>query len=187
VAFSFPKPATAAHYADLVFRLLPPSIVGLFSRASETLENLAHAIGAELARVDNRTDDAVEEGYPNTADETIEAWERVLGITDPPAALSDRQALVWARFRAQGGQWAAYYRIVCESFGYTSAQITIVEPYPFGDPFRVDTSRVGEPIGGGGGYPHTWEIQYPLPQNTDLEAEIEKIKPAHTFLIFTTF
>jgi uncharacterized protein YmfQ (DUF2313 family) len=178
---------TAADYADLLLRLCPESVRGLWSRMHATLLSFVSAKGAELARIEGRADDALEEAFPGTAEETIEAWEEQLGIDDPPATLAERQAYCVAKFRGRGGpQVAAYIRTVCEGFGYAAASVTITEPASALVAFRCGVGACGDPIGGGGAEAHSFLVTYPAPTNAELEELITAIKPVHTTAYFAT-
>lgn len=174
-------------YADLLLRLCPPSIRGLWSRMHATLAAFTRALGSELARIEARADRALEEAFPDTASETIAAWERVLSITpESGATVTERAAACGARFAARGGpQTPAFIRAVCESFGYAAADVDVIEPASGEDAFRAGVSRCGDSIGGGGAHPHSFLVTYPLPVNPALEALVAAIAPSHTWPYFS--
>jgi uncharacterized protein YmfQ (DUF2313 family) len=182
-----PNPPTALHWAEALRRLLPPSVVGLYRRGWAVLDALLSALGAELARVDQRGLDILDEYYPSTASETIARWETMLGlVADPGDTLAERQARCAAKFRSFGGSSPAYLVGVCEAFGYAPGTVTLTEPASGYPAFRTGLGRCGDPIGGGYAQPHSFLIEYPAPTNAALEALISEIKPAHTWVYFAT-
>jgi len=176
---------TATEYADRLIGLLPPSIRGLYSRAHATLSDFVDALGAEWARLDARTDDALNEMFPGAATETIATWETMLGIVPASAAtLAERQAAVAAKWRARGGCAPAYIKGVAEAFGYVVGDVDVIEPASDEPAFRAGVGRCGDAIGGGYAHAHSFVVVYPLPVNATLEALITEIAPAHTWPYF---
>lgn len=180
-----PTLPTAAEAGELIRRQLPPSMIGLFRRGWAALDALLSASGAEFARTDQRALDAIEEFFPNTADETIATWEALLNLTPSPAAtLAERQAACGAKFRARGGADPAYLHAVVCAFGYAPGDVTIDEPASGFTAFRTGVGRMGDHIGGSGTHAHSFLVTYPLPSNPTMEALITEIKPAHTWAYF---
>lgn len=211
-----PAVASATDYRDLLLGLLPRGLAWTRDPTSR-LGLVCHAIGDELARVHNRILDLIDEADPsaaNPADAAFSAtglggllddWERVLGLPDPYVdtpigsyTVAERRAAAGAKYAAQGGCTAAYFIAVAARLGYT---ITIDEPV---DPWRVDSSRVDEPIYDEG-WAFTWivtasydDVSYwrcdmpcdmPLTNwgTGDIVSTLEALKPAHTTIhwVFT--
>ena len=96
--------------------------------SSATLTMLLQAMADELARIDGRTDQLLEEVDPRTTTELLADWERVAGL--PDACVTDdqstaqRRAALHARLTTLGGQSTAYFIALAASLGYT---VTITE------------------------------------------------------------
>lgn len=138
------------------------------------------------------------DAFPSTTDELLPEWEESLGLPDPCAGPSPtlqlRQQQVVARLTGRGGQSVQYYTDVALSLGYT---ITITQFAPF---------RVGRPVGQpiyGTAWAWAWQVNAPqftvekfsvgrdavgepLARwgNTVLQCELNRLKPAHTTLLF---
>jgi uncharacterized protein YmfQ (DUF2313 family) len=118
----------APAYARQLKQLLPPGSLWRLdpdSWLSKTLE----AIGAELARVDARGEDLLDERDPRTAEETLAEWEKMLGIPDDEtplgATIAERQFAITRKLLARGGQTPAYYVALAAWLNYT---VAVVEP-----------------------------------------------------------
>lgn len=166
------------------------------------LTRLLDALAAELARVDGRANGLLEEADPRTTAEFLEDWERVAGLPSPcvaamdrPQSQGERVASLVGKLTSLGGQSIAYFVGLAASLGY---RITISEYMPFrvgrgrcGDalcgeewqfvwavnagattvtPFLVGRSAAGDPLAAWG--------------NARLLCEFERLKPAHTTIIF---
>lgn len=190
---------TAESFARALAQLLPPGAAWRLEPGS-TLRSLLLGLADELARVDARGDDLVNEWDPRTTLELLEDWERVLGLPDGclvtvPDAISERRVLVSHKAIALGGQTPAFYVELAASLGYT---VTVEEYRPFragddaGDRCRgtawayawivhisgalgdlthfVAGSRAGERLLGFGAI--------------DLECVLSRSAPAHTIPLF---
>jgi uncharacterized protein YmfQ (DUF2313 family) len=147
------------------------------------LTQVLDGLAQELARVDLRVENLLDEINPRTTYELLSDWERVLGLPDPcvPAGqtTAERRSAVAAKIAATGGQSRAYFIALAAALGYT---ITITE--------QVD------------GLPHKWRVNAalntfveftcnspctdPLREwgNETLECAINQRAPAHTTLVF---
>ncbi len=138
------------------------------------------------------------DAFPVAPVELLPEWEDTLGLPGPCAgaspSLQARQQSVAARFVASGGQTVAYYTNVAAALGYT---ITIQQFTPY---------RVGEPVGNplcSEAWASAWQVNGPLLTidwfevgrnmvgdplatwgNTTLQCELNRLKPAHTTLLF---
>lgn len=165
--------------------------------AGATLTKLLQAMADELARVDGRAAQLIEEADPRTTAELLADWERVAGLPDScvtaAQSTAQRRAALHARLTTLGGQSVAYFIALAASLGYT---VTITE-------FRLHTVEddVEYPL-----YGHPWQFAWQInaPQDsvgtlsvTDtvadplawwgnelLECVIRRIAPAHTHVLF---
>lgn len=162
-----------------------------------TLTKLLQAMADELARVDSRAAQLIDETDPRTTTELLADWERAAGLPDTcvtaAQTTAQRRAALHARLTTLGGQSAAYFVALAASLGYT---VTITE-------FRLHTVEddVERPL-----YGHPWQFAWQVnaPQNTVdtlsvtdtvadplawwgnelLECVIRRLKPAHTHPLF---
>lgn len=174
----------AAAHASQLKQLLPRGALWKLEPGS-ILEKLLLGIAEELARIDARAVVLPEEWDPRTATETLDAWERALGIPDAETpvglTLAERRANVTRKYVSRGGQTAAYYVALAAWLGYTVAvvetaantwRIDVSPPYVATTTyFRVGTSRVGDRLYVRG--------------SAVFEAVMLKWKPAHTSLSFS--
>lgn len=163
------------------------------------LANLLRAMGSAFSWVDARTQDLLDEVDPRTTVECLGDWEKELGLPDncgsPPTTLQQRRAAVLAKYTAIGGQSPQYFINVAAAHGYT---ITITENFPF----RFGISTFGSAFNGGP-ETFTWQVNAPAVtpvyftfgqscfgepfesyRNDLLECLINKLKPAHTEVVF---
>lgn len=191
---------TAAAYRSQLQALLPHG--DAWPRAANaSLTKLLDAFAEELARIDSRALNAVDESDGRMALELLADWERVCGLPDSCSAsvattLQERRGAVVAKLTAQGGASRAYFIALAASMGYT------IEIDEF-RPFVTGLSRCGEILGGGHSVRHQWRVRIPvarytafrtgssqcgdllgkLARATDLECKFKRLKPAHTHLI----
>lgn len=166
-----------------------------------TLTRLLQALAGELARVDGRALQLVEEADPRTTGELFADWERVAGLPDACAEAfggeqtqAQRRAALVAKLVTLGGQSAAYYIGLAAALGYA---ITITE-------FHEHTVEddVEHPL-----YSAAWNfawqvnsalntiieitvestVEEPIAAwgNALLECVINRLKPAHTIVLFS--
>lgn len=188
----------AEHYRDQLLALLPQGAAWLTDLESN-LARLFHAWGDELARVDLRADELIEEADPRTTNELLPDWERVAGLpdgcTNQVDTLQERRNALLARLTAMGGQTPQYFIDVAAALGYT---ITITEFTTR----RHGQARYGEQYAGEA-WAYAWQVNagvttvvqrrhgqsgYGEPYqdwgNEILECVIRRLAPAHTFVIF---
>jgi uncharacterized protein YmfQ (DUF2313 family) len=189
---------TGDQYAEQLDALLPQGAA--WQRESDArMRDLTRGLGEELSRVDARGDDLLSEVLPSTTVEMLIDWERVAGLPDPCVpegqTIQERRNALLARLAGTGGQSRQFFIDLAASLGFT---ITITEFRPFragisraGDAlyseewlyvwrinapettvieFRAGVSAVGEPL-------RKWG-------NELLECVFNRIKPAHTVLLF---
>ena len=165
--------------------------------AGATLTKLLRAMADELARVDSRAGQLIDETDPRTTNELLADWKRVAGLPDScvtaAQSTAQRRAALHAKLTTLGGQSTAYFIALAASLGYT---VTITE---FEQHTVVDD--VEHPL-----YSHPWQFAWQInaPQDTVgtlsvtdtvadplawwgnelLECVIRRIKPAHTHVLF---
>lgn len=190
---------SATDYLRQLQALLPPGPAWQKDEDAQSTKMLA-GLAAEMARVDARAVQLLEEGDPRTTAELFADWERVAGLPDSCAiafggdqtAAQRRIALV-GRIAALGGQSPAYFIALAASMGYT---VTITE-------FHEETvgDDVDYPIYGAD-WNFAWQVNAALNTVTDLdvnstaddplsawgnallECTIKRLKPAHTTVQF---
>jgi uncharacterized protein YmfQ (DUF2313 family) len=162
---------------------------------TKTLQGLAD----EVARVDLRAENLLDEVDPRTTSEMLLDWERIAGLPDLFSGDLDtvqerREALV-TKLTNVGGQSRAFFIALAARLGYT---ITITEFRPF----RVGVNAAGDALNGGP-WNYTWQVNAPETTikefrcgqsavgealrswgNDLLESAISTYKPAHTHVIF---
>lgn len=191
----------ATSYLSQLMALLPGG--DAWSRTRQVgLGDLFTGMAAELARVEQRVRDLEEEADPRTAFETIDEWERDLGLPDPCTAsatnLSARQVLAWRKYAYEGGQSRAFYIDLAASLGFE------IEIHEF-DPDVDDYDASLTPLITDGRWRFVWRVHVLNDTDysvfragagvagdrlveggaVDLECIISSIRPAHTRVIFT--
>ena len=184
-------PGSATAYVEALFALLPP---GRFWRRGDLSTRLARTfrgLAEEAVRIHDRGLDLIEELDPRTATDTIDAWERLLGLPDPcvsealqPSTLGERQDAAFAKWTSRGGQSAAYFEDLAIALG-VGPPVNIVEgPYL---PFRVAIGRMGDRLNPHGSQ-FIWILQAPaatpLDKRAQLECLVDRYKPAHTLALY---
>lgn len=191
---------TSAEYLAQLQALLPQGKAWP-READAALTQLLAAWADEMARVDGRAADLIEEADPRATAELLADWERVASLPDSCVAAygitqttaQRRNALV-AKLTTIGGQSAAYYIALAASLGYA---ITVTEF----DPFTAG-SAAGDDLTNGD-WAYAWQVNAaqetiidftagessagdPLRAwgNELLECVIRRLRPAHTHVLF---
>jgi len=185
-------------YAEQLDALLPQGLA--WPRESDArMRDLTRGLAEEFARVDARGDDLLREVLPSTTIEMLSDWERVAGLPDAcvPSGqtMQERRAALLSRLAGTGGQSIAFFIELAAYLGFT---ITITEFRPFragvshaGDALYNDLWRHAWRVNG----PETTVIEFraglsaagePLRKwgNELLECVLNRVKPAHTVLLF---
>lgn len=184
-----------AFYIAQLQALLPPGIAWPVEQGA--LADTLGALAEEMARVDGRASDLREEADPRTTVELLADWERAFGLPDPctelPDTYAERIAALVEKVGRVGGQSPAYFIGVAARLGYT---VTITEFDPFTVDDRVDDRLYGE------AWQFAWQVNAPAETvsyftvdsyvterlaewgNVRLECAIDRIKPAHTTVIY---
>jgi uncharacterized protein YmfQ (DUF2313 family) len=190
---------SAEDYQAQAKALLPKGKAWATELASK-LSDFLLGLGDELARVDFRAVQLLDEMDPRTTEECLEDWERNFGLPDncgtPPDTVQARRNAILAKMNSTGGQTPQYFINRAAELGFT---ITITEFRPF----RADAGLANGPC-----YSETWaywwQVNAPLNTilefkadesraeerlrtwgNNSLECLINKYKPAHTGVIFS--
>lgn len=194
-----PAPAySAADYLAALQSLMPRGRV--WPKDPDATQTAAlSGFTPSMARLNARANYLLVDAFPADAVELLPDWESSLGLPDPcqgeAPTIQQRQAQVVARLTNGGGQSVPYFIAYALALGYT---ITITQFAPF----RVGRNRAGDPICGRD-WAFAWQVNAPantftyfraglsvagepLRTWTDevLQCELEKLKPAHTFLNF---
>lgn len=169
---------------------------------------LMAALAVEFRRIDARALRLIEEADPRTCGETLEDWERVLGLPDPCSpgdqTLTERRDAVVALLRAEGGASITYFVGLAADLGQT---ITIEEHRPFmcgmspcghqnvrretGPPtirfvwtVTLTTPRLRRYHIGHGGAQAGVDSLLTITRASEIECLFNRLKPAHTTVVF---
>lgn len=183
---------TVNDYLQALLQLLPPGKT--YSRLLQgVLPDTLKALADELARVDTRADNLIDEADPRTTLEMLAEWEKALDLSASDSIAKRRLAIV-NKLTARGGQSRKYFIQLAASLGYT---ITITEFRPFTCETPIDQGIYGESCR------FTWQVNAPETTivdstcqspcneplrswgNEELENAIKAVKPAHTTVIFS--
>lgn len=119
-----------AAYTDQLQSLLPRGAAWPREPGAE-LTKLVGVVAFELAKVDERAQNLIEEADPRYTTELLPDWERVLGLPDPCAGdvqtLEGRRERVIQKRTMRGGQSRPYLISVAAALGY-AVTITEFEP-----------------------------------------------------------
>lgn len=191
---------TAEDYLRQLQALLPPGPAWQKDDAA-TLTRLLRGLSDELARVDGRAWQLVEESDPRATAELFLDWERVAGLPDACAeafggeqTMAQRRLALVAKLVTLGGQSPAYYIGVAAALGYA---ITITEFHAHSVNDDVDYPLYGA------AWNFAWQVNAALNSVTELrvdmtvddplaawgnallECVIRRLKPAHTEVLFS--
>jgi uncharacterized protein YmfQ (DUF2313 family) len=183
-------------------RLLPRGPIWQLDTQAELRAFLA-SLGIEYGRFHQRMIDLLDEADPRTTDELLPEWIAAFGLPAPcgelPTDEDAQRAMLAAKVAAQGGQSRAYfialaYAALDPSYLESGLEWVTIEERPYGVPFRVSISRVGDPLNGEGAA-HYWVLHLPVAESGTPTAEVIEClighwKPAHTVVEFeydTTF
>ncbi|WP_368565481.1 YmfQ family protein [Pseudoxanthomonas sp. UTMC 1351] len=175
---------TADRYREQLQALLPQGAAWP-RRLSTVWSGLLSGLAQELARVDGRGVDLIDEALPDTTVELLPDWERVLGLPDGCLPREDtmqaRREAVLAKLNAVGGQHAAYYIALADELGYAGAWVEEFHPF-------TATSLCTDPLNTDP-WCFVWVLHVPqLPPGNEatdraLECLIARYRPAHTHVV----
>ncbi len=185
-------------YVRLLKSLLPRGKLREID-AQSNFTKLLEGTALELVRVHTRAQILLKEIDPRTTVELLNEWEAVTGLPDPCVSLiqtlQQRRLAVVEKLTRLASLSPRYYIEVARALDY---EITITEFKPF----RVGDSTMGGALNGKD-WQFSWRVNAPevtvrefrIGQsgmgeplrfwgNEILECAIERIKPAHTFVLF---
>jgi len=189
----------AADYLSQLQALLPRGLAWA-KQQTGVLMLLLLAWADELARVDLRCGDLVNEADPRTTAELLPDWERVAGLPDVCVTIDQtteqRRAALVSKLTMVGGQSRSYFIGIAESMGYTGATIDEFAPMTCNDNCNSALYSEADKF--------VWQLNLPFLTggvfvmtcndncNTALqswgdealECRINKFKPAHTSVLF---
>ncbi|AQS84014.1 phage tail protein [Acetobacter aceti] len=186
----------AESFAKALSSLLPGGRI--WSREpDDTPSLLALALGQVYERHSARSLNLLTDAFPASTTELLDEWQQSVGLPDPCAGdnptLAQQRSQIVARLTDNGGSSKQYFISLAAALGYT---ISIDEFAP---------SRFGRKFGGKFGdddWACAWRVNMPTFTVTNLkfgdlfgksfaswgdtvlQCELERIKPAHTVLIF---
>lgn len=188
----------AAAYLQQLQALLPPGAA--WSRERDAvLTKVLDALAQELARIDAAAEGLVDEADPRTTAQLLADWERVAGLPDgcvvATQTTAERRDSLVQKIANLGGQSRQFFIDLAARLGYT---VTITEFRPF----RVGVNAVGDALNGDTSI-FAWQVNAPAGTIREfkvgesavgdplrswgdelLECIIERLKPAHTHVIF---
>lgn len=191
---------TPEGYEDQVRALLPPGPAWPQGPDDPPMQ-LGSGWAYSVARMDAVIIGLVDEADPTTTYALLDDWERVAGLPDAcelafggEQEIAQRRSALLARITSAGGQTAAYYISVAAAMGY---DITITEFSEHTVDDDVDAEMNGQD------WAFAWAVnattttvtEFSVDDTADdplawwgnaiLECVFERIKPAHTTLIFS--
>lgn len=189
----------ADDYLQQLQALLPQGPA--WPREESPVSRLLNGLAQELARVDGRVVTLLEEADPRTTAELFADWERTTGLPDECAiafggdqTTAQRRAALLGRLTNLGGQSAAFYVGLSAALGYA---ITVEDFTEHSVDDDVDHPLYGE------AWAFAWQVNGVLNEVTEitvddsvddpiaawgsalLECVIERLKPAHTTVLFS--
>ena len=189
-----------AAYLIFLQSLLPPGQAWTTDHMA-ALTKVLDVIAGEFSRIHIRTDELLREADPRNTVEMLADWERVAGLPDTCTGdletLQERRTALVQKVTGIGGQSKAYFQSIAESLGY---EVEIDEFRPF----ICGISHCGDILNGGHDVRYNWRVRVLEPRITyfrtglsrcgerlmsiraaeDLECILNRLKPAHTNLIF---
>jgi uncharacterized protein YmfQ (DUF2313 family) len=173
---------TKDDYKQQLIALMPTGGIWPSHQVVNNLARLIDALAEELARIDARALELMEEAFPNTAVELLPDWERVAGLpgacTGELGTLQQRHSALMGVLTIERSLSQQYYIDLALRLGFV---ITIAETANFtwqvtaaqdvnAVYFRVDISAIGDPL---------------VQSATNLlECVFQALKPAHTIVTF---
>lgn len=189
---------TSADYLAQLQALLPQGFAWP-RQADAALTKLLLAWAAELARIDGRAGDLIEEADPRTTYELLADWERVAGLPDPcsPAAASieERRLSLVQRLTMLGSASRQYFIDLAAALGYPGASVTEYRPF-------TCVSECEDSLNPPPDWPHTWRLNLPETRITPMtctsacdaslrswgdftiECVVRRLRPAQTHVLF---
>lgn len=189
----------AEDYERQLLALVPPGAAWQ-AEPSSRLRAVLRAMAEEMARIDSRGDVLVAESDPRTTNELLFDWERIAGLPDAcegiGANIDVRRSQLLLRVAGTTGQTPQYYIDVAARLGY---EITVDElmAYEAGHLFNGVEITTDEWV-------FVWRVNAPETTirqsvcgtavcgdrirtwgNELLECVIDRLKPAHTHVLYS--
>jgi uncharacterized protein YmfQ (DUF2313 family) len=190
---------TSADYLLQLQELLPQGPA--WPREDSYITRLLNGLSQELARVDGRALALASEADPRSTGELLADWERVTGLPDECAvafggeqSTAQRRAALLSRLTNLGGQSAAYFQTLAAAMGYT---VTVEDFTQHTVEDDVDHPLYSD------AWAFVWQVNGVLNEVTEitvedtvddpiaswgsalLECVIDRLKPAHTNVLFS--
>lgn len=187
-------------YVSLLHKLLP-SGKAWNKESNSNLTKLCMGVAQEFIRVERRGDELLIELDPSRTNELMPDWEKLLGLPDSafgsPTTQQERRNLIRLKVGSRGGQSRKFFIDLVKALGF---DIEIIEHRPF----RVGVSSVGDALTNSPDWAHSWTVVLkqaaiyhfrvgessvgePLREirNDVVKQVIEKLRPAHTKVLFS--
>jgi uncharacterized protein YmfQ (DUF2313 family) len=175
---------TAADFLAAFLALLPGGRA--WSRNPASVQNQAlAALIPTYVRSAASASGLLVDGFPATTVQLIPEWLASLGLPDGcsplGASIAIQQAQIVEKFTRGGGQSIPYYIGVAAKLGYT---ITITEQAASTFTWTINVPATATPTLFRVGESRTGDLLESFASNALLQCIMQKIKPAHTTLIF---
>jgi uncharacterized protein YmfQ (DUF2313 family) len=167
---------TQAEYAVSLHKHMPRGPA--FPRELGTVQDLTlTGLANCFATLNLDANDLLIDAFPATAVQLLPEWEETCGTPGTGTTL-EREAAVMAVLEAEGGSTVAFFRGLVLSYGFSKCTITQYT-------FSTVQSGVGQ---------HLSSVQNPFyfmvnawgaGDQLDMEAAVNRFKPAHTLAVFT--
>lgn len=175
-------------YLRQLKHLLPPGVL-LNLEAGSVLSRLLEGLADELARVNARVADLLNESDPRTATETLAEWEAMLAlpderVTEIAVTAAERRVAITQKLIARGGQSVEFFTALCAACGYPLNSIDLFADAVLRVGFRVGDRCYGEL------YAYTMRLNLGTPtagalSTAQFEAVIRHATHAHITVAFT--
>ena len=188
-----------AAYRSQLTALLPTGRAWA-TESDPALADFIAALALELARIEQRATELLAEATPYGAYETLPEWEATAGLPDECSAsaagdIQARRMALVARLAGGGAQSKAFYLRLLRVSGQPQAEITKFSPTTCNDDCNAalysdnDSYCWAVSLHGSGDHrPANCndDCNSPLQlyQSSAIECVLNKLKPAHTYLIF---
>ncbi len=137
-----------------------------YYKTSKVIDNLNNANAAELNNYHQKLEDVFNQFFINTADYSLERWEKELGLVVDNSYNTDfRRSRILSKLRGQGTVTISLIKNVSESYSY--GEVDVIENNP-------DYSFTVKFVG----------LKGITPNLDDLKKAIDDIKPAHLAVIY---
>jgi uncharacterized protein YmfQ (DUF2313 family) len=187
-------------FTSVIHKLLP-SGKAWNKEDGSNLDKIAQGISEEFMRIERRGNELIMELDPTRASELLPDWENLLSLPDvsfgEPDSAQERRNLVVLKLSLRGGQSRQYFIDLIKKLGF---DIEIDEYLPF----RAGGSSAGDALNNDDDWRHTWGVKMLQAavfyfragessagdslasyRNSVVTGIIDKLKPAHTHVIFS--